>query len=62
MSFGVLFPNEDKRFTLNQPPSSVTPVMNIYKIYITAFQNKPVQLKIRSVVTVGARSVGSDRK
>lgn len=60
--FGVLVPSEDKRFTLNQPPSSGSPVMNIYKIYTVAFQNKPVQLKVGRVVTIGARSTGSDRK
>jgi len=61
--FGVIFPSKDKRFTLNQPPSSVAPAMNhIYKICMMALQNKPLQVKARQVVTVGAGNVGPDRK
>lgn len=57
MYFGVILHNKDKRLTLNQPLSSVTPMMNnIYKIYILALQNKSMQLKVWRVVTLGARS------
>lgn len=55
--FGVIFPSKDKRFTLNQPPSSMAPVMNdIYKIYVMALPNKPLPVRVQRVVTVGAGS------